>query len=209
MIFGVKIIGVCGKSGSGKGYVCNTFIKYNVPCIDTDLVYRELLDIEGSPCLCQIVSEFGNCVLDHEGKLNRRSLANIVFSDKSGEKLSRLNEITHKYILGETLSKIEAYSKDGYGAVIIDAPVLFESRFNELCDLIFCIIAPYDILIERICERDKRSESEAKARLENQIDTEELIRLSNDTIVNDGTADVNEQVLSLVKKYGLGGMRYE
>lgn len=209
MISGLKVIGVCGKSGSGKGYVCKVFEEYDIPCIDTDLVYRNILHTKGSKCLLEILSEYGDGVLDVDGRLDRRALANIVFSDKSGEKLSRLNVITHKYILEETLSKIDAYSKEGYGTVIIDAPVLFESRFNELCDLIFCVTAPYDILVERICERDKRSESEAKARLENQIESEELMRLSNDTIVNDGKIDVNEQVLSLIKKYGLGGKRYE
>lgn len=209
MISNVKIIGICGKSGSGKGFVCSYFERHGIPCIDTDLVYRELLEMNGSPCLSELISEFGSFVLDSKGKLDRRALATIVFSDKSGQRLLKLNEITHKYILSETLSKIDAYSNEGYSTVIIDAPVLFESRFNELCDLVFCVTAPLDILVQRICERDNRTESEAKARLENQMDDEALKKLCDDVILNDGVSDINEQVLLLVEKYGLGGKRYE
>ncbi len=205
----IQIIGICGKSGSGKGYVCKVFERQGIPCVDTDLVYRELLDMEGSPCLSDIVSEYGNCVLECNGKLDRRALASIVFSDKSGQSLKKLNEITHKYILKETLSKIENYGKQGFKAIIIDAPVLFESRFNELCDLVFCVTAPMDVLVERICKRDNRSKSEAVARLENQMDETALVKLCNDIIVNDGTADVTKQVIALIKKYGLGGKVYE
>ena len=209
MICNVKVIGICGRSGSGKGFVCRVFKSFGVPCIDTDLVYRELLSLEGSPCLREIVSEYGDIVLNSEKKLDRRALANIVFSDKSGNKLKRLNSITHKYILNETLSLIESFSREGFESVIIDAPVLFESRFNELCDLIFCVTAPTDILIDRICERDGRSKAEAVARLESQMDERALAQLSDEILVNDGCSDVSEQVSAIVKKYGLGGERYE
>ena len=209
MIGNVKIIGICGRSGSGKGYICKAFEEYGIPSVDTDAVYREILDRDGSSCLKEITSFFGDCVIDSAGKLDRRALAAIVFSDESGKSLEKLNSITHKYILEETNIRISDFENQGYRAVIIDAPVLFESKFNEFCDLIFAVSAPFEVSVERICLRDNRSRKEAVSRLESQLDEETLERLCDEIIINDGVSDVNMQVASITKKYGLGGTDHE
>ena len=38
----IKIIGLTGRSGSGKGYVCDRFLSFGIPSIDTDRVYRDI-----------------------------------------------------------------------------------------------------------------------------------------------------------------------
>ena len=181
----IKVIGLCGRSGSGKGYVSERFLELGIPSIDTDKVYRDILRREGSECLSELKNEFGEGIIAR-GKLDRRALANIVFAKGNENKLERLNKISHSHILKETLSMIEEYSKKGMGAVIVDAPVLFESGFDSICDVTLCVTAPESICIERICKRDGRSEEEAKCRLASQKPVEELRKLCSFEIVNDG-----------------------
>ena len=149
------IIGLCGGSGSGKGYVCKLFEKYDIPHIDTDRLYREVTVKKGSRCLSELCEACGYGILDQEGELNRKVLADIVFL-KNGTKV--LNEITHKHIKVDTDILIEKYKEQGKRAVLVDAPVLFESGFDRMCDYTICVVASYEARLERILKRDNITE---------------------------------------------------
>ena len=85
--------------------------------------------------------------------------------------------------------------------MIIDAPVLFESGFDKLCDVKICVTAPRELSIERICARDNRSRSEAEKRLDSQKSESELILLCDETVVNDGIADLDTRIREIIDKY--------
>ncbi len=199
-----KVIGLCGRSGSGKGYVCDKLLKHGIPSIDTDKVYRDILSREGSECLFELILEFGEEIAV-DGVLDRRKLASIVFAEGNEDKLKRLNTISHKHILKETRLMISQYEKEGAAAVIVDAPVLFESGFDSICDITLCVTAPDSVCIQRICKRDGRSEAEARRRLASQKSVEELRGLCTFEIVNDGVSDVDAQVSAFIEKIQLGG----
>ena len=210
MIGNIKVIGLCGRSGCGKGFVSAEFLNYGIPSIDTDKVYRDILEeksSDGSPstCLIELSREFGENIITNKGELDRKALAEIVFEDGAEDKLFRLNDITHKHILEKTLFLIESYEKNGFSSVIVDAPVLFESGFDKICDLKICVIAPDAVAVERICKRDNKTEKEAEIRLANQKTEKELIQLCDAVIVNDGIADIPFQVKKTVLRYALGG----
>lgn len=202
MMRDIKIIGLCGRSGSGKGYVSRIFSDMGIPCIDTDKVYRDIVSDKNSACLSELVSEFGVGILSENGILDRKKLSSVVFADGAKEKLLKLNEITHKYILEETLSLAEKAREDNCDAVVIDAPVLFESGFDRLCDVKVCVLACDEVCVKRICERDGRSEEDAKKRLASQKANEELLSLCDFSIINDKDGDdVRSQILEFIKKY--------
>lgn len=201
---GLKIIGICGRSGSGKGYVSRMFSLFGIPSIDTDAVYKDIIAGGArTECVGELVSAFGSSIVDDEGKLIRRRLSNIVFADNSNGKVALLNQITHKYILAETLRLCSEYKKLGKKAVIMDAPVLFESGFDYYCDYTICVTAPEELIIQRICNRDDLFDFEAKMRLSKQMSVEELRRLCDAEIVNDGKADVMEQIKDVIAKFEL------
>ncbi len=178
------VIGLCGGSGSGKGTVCSLFSKHGIPSIDTDAVYRELTASD-SPCTQALKDAFGNEIISESGALNRKALAKLVFcGNDSKEKLRTLNEISHKFILEETRLRLKAYNEQGYQAVIIDAPVLFESGFNAECDVIISVIADKEIRLSRIMMRDNIEKDAAEARMAAQLSNEELISHSNIVIEN-------------------------
>lgn len=196
----MKIIGLSGSSGSGKGYASSVFEELGIPAIDTDRLYREKTVKRGTACLEELTSEFGAEILDGSGELNRAFLARIVFeNDKTGEKLKRLNEITHKYIKLDTAMLIEKHRQEGAPAVIIDAPVLYESNFDKMCDFCVCMIAPMDSKIERIIKRDGISREKALARLSTQMSDSELIKRSKYKIDNSGV-DIKAQIIEILEK---------
>ena len=174
-------IGLTGGIGSGKTYVADIFAEYCIPSINTDKVAREVCEI-GQPCLTELTENFTDVILNNDGSLNRKAMADIVFQNK--DKLRILNDITHKYILGECKKRIKQYDKENYYAVLIDAPLLFESKFNYHCDFVISVVADTDVRIQRILQRDGMNETEALKRIKNQHDNNFFIYNSDFIIYN-------------------------
>ena len=130
----MKLIGLCGGSGSGKGAVCSLFNRLGIPSIDTDKVYHQLTS-SPSDCLKALTDTFGESIIRPDGSLNRVKLANIVFADGADSKRKALGRITHKYILERTDEIAAEYFNAGADFVIVDAPLLFESGYNKKCDM--------------------------------------------------------------------------
>ena len=182
----MKIIGLCGGSGSGKGAVSEFFSKHGIPSIDTDAVYRELT-VANSPLLQELSSFFGNDIINHDGSLNRKKLSEIVFSDKN--KLKTLNSLTHKAILKESEKRALKLKEEGFAAVIFDAPLLFESEFDKKCDLIVAVTAPVSKRLERLLVRDTAPIEALKKRIASQL-SDDFLRANSDYVIeNDGTLD--------------------
>lgn len=161
------IVGLTGQTGAGKSTVCSLLISRNYKVVDADIVARQVVE-GGEECLLDLAIEFGIEILNADGTLNRRKLADIAFNDK--EKRMKLNQITHPFIL----KKIEDMAKDainsGEPVVFIDAPTLFESGGDALCDKIVSVIAPQPVRVGRIRSRDGLTEKESLARIGSQHD---------------------------------------
>ena len=185
----MKIIGLCGGSGSGKGTVASIFLEYGIPSVDTDAVYRKMTKFD-SPCLRALSEEFGSEIISSDGSLNRQLLASIVFTgDGAEERLAKLNRISHYYILAETERILEEFSNDGYKAALVDAPVLFESGFDSKCHEIICVVADKEVRLSRIMSRDSMTMEAAEQRIASQMSDEGLIARSNYVIRNN--SDIN------------------
>ncbi len=201
---GLFTIGLCGRSGSGKGYVSKCFAMKGIPSIDTDAVYRSLTDGSGPfECNAELASVFGQDILREDMSLDRRRLARIVFAEGAESKLRMLNEIAHKYIFVETLRRARMHKAEGARAIIIDAPVLFESGFDVYCDKTLCITCPHEISVSRICQRDGISAFEAERRLASQMTAEELRERCDAEIVNDGKTNVLIAADDIIKRWNL------
>ena len=140
------IIGITGSSGAGKSTVCEMIEKtYNSKTITADKIARKLSE-KGTEYLNEIIQRFGNNVLTENGDLNRRKLANIIYSSK--QKRQELNQITFKYIKKE----IEKEIKNSNNKIItIDAPLLIEADMKKLCDTTIAVVSEdKEIQIQRI-----------------------------------------------------------
>ena len=200
MVF-LKVIGLCGGSGSGKGTVASLLSELGIPTIDTDLVYRELTSAP-SDCLRALCDEFGDGVIGTDGALDRAFLRAHVFEgDGAEQRRLRLNEITHFHILAETRRRLARFSTEGFFAATVDAPLLYESGFDRECDAVIAVLADRATRIARITERDGITPEAAAHRVDTQIADGELIQRADFIIVNDGDREsLKTQVLAVAEK---------
>lgn len=197
------LVGLCGGSGAGKGYVSAKFKEYGIPAIDTDAVYRELTgpSDEISDCMNALTERFGDSIRAADNSLNRAEMRKLVFGEENKKNLDELNRITHRYILEKTMSIANELFANGCDIVLIDAPLLFESGFDKLCEKNICVIADEGTRIKRIIARDNISEEDAKRRIASQITSEKLVSLADYTINNDTSEDaLDKQIESCVRE---------
>ena len=86
---------------------------------------------------------------------------------------------------------------------MIDAPVLFESGFDRMCNYTICVIASYETRLERILKRDGITEEKAKKRMDSQLSNEELIALCDFQIENEQNSDLDTQITTILNKLNL------
>ena len=119
----MNIIGITGSSGAGKSTVCDILQEeYQVKVINADKIAKELSK-RGTSYLDEIIEKFGKDIVDENGELKRKKLAEIIYNNFEKRKL--LNLCTFKYIKKEIKSKINRTKKENV-TIIIDAPLLFE-----------------------------------------------------------------------------------
>ena len=178
-------VGLTGQSGAGKGEFSRIFRSFpDVYCLDTDITAREIVE-KGKPCLVELCDGFGNEILNQDGTLNRKRLAEIAFSDK--EKHKSLNRITHFYVVEEVKKWLADVKKAGAKIAVIDAPLLFESGADALCDITVGVIAPYTTRMKRVIKRDGIDKKSAKLRLDSQPKDEFFTEKCTYIIANNGS----------------------
>ncbi len=185
----MKIIGICGNSGSGKSTVCRILSKRMIPILDCDVIYHDLVS-RRTECLNQIEVQFGKKVITGDS-LNRVALKEIVYQDENARQ--DLNRITHHFVILELKRRIEELKRTGTKVCVIDAPLFFEAGLDSWCDLVCAVVSDESEQIRRIVKRDQITEVEAATRLSKQIPADVLRSRSDFVIENNG----NESDLEL------------
>ena len=178
-------VGLTGSTGSGKGYISDIMKKIGIPCLDTDLVCRDVYR-KGEPCYGDLVSYFGDGILQEDGEIDRRALFNVAFPDK--DKYEKHNSIAFYHIMKVTERWLAEQRASGERIAVIDAPMLFESGFDKLCDKVVCVIADRDTQIRRVMKRDDISEEVAISRLAKQK-TNDYYRSRSDYALDNSVAN--------------------
>lgn len=177
----MKIIGITGSSGSGKSTVTHILEKeLKAKVINADEIVKQM-QTEGSKYFEKIVELFGREIIQENDSLNRRKLAEIIFQDKSQKE--KLDNLTYKYVVEEIKKQVNMAEED---YVIIDAPLLIESKLNEICNSVIAVISKKEEQIKRICERDNIEENKAKLRIETQKDNEFYKKNADYVVENNG-----------------------
>ncbi|MFR8104609.1 MAG: dephospho-CoA kinase [Clostridia bacterium] len=186
----MRIIGVTGTSGSGKSEACKILVKkYDAELIDADKIAKKLSK-RGTVYFNSIVESFGSGIVNKTGELNRKKLANIIYQDE--KKREELNKLTFLYVVDEIKKIINKTKKK---IIIVDAPLLFESKLDQICDFVISIIANEKVKIERICKRDGITKKEAESRLKAQAPNKFFIENSDYVIYNNnGVDELKEQI---------------
>ena len=191
---GVTIVGLTGQSGAGKSTVSGYFSECGIPVIDCDKVSRR---VSGFPeFLAETAKLFPDCF--DGGILMRKKLGAVVFNNVY--MLRAYGRIIYPYITAEIFREIRTLRLKGERLIILDAPQLFESGIDAVCTAIVSVIAPFDVKLMRVLERDNIPEDFAKSRLSSQFSENFFCDRSDIVIVNDGClADLKEKTKAVAK----------
>lgn len=189
-------IGLTGGIASGKSAVADLFAARGVPIIDTDVIAREVVE-PGQPALAEIAREFGPGVLGADGRLDRRKLRDLVFSDEKRRKT--LEAILHPAI--RRVAEERARSAGGAYQIVV-VPLLAESPMRSSMDRVLVVDCSEETQLERLLRRDAESEAQARRMIAAQASRAERLAIADDVIDNDGSLEATErQVEALHRKY--------
>lgn len=200
----MKIIGITGRSGCGKSSATKFLAAQGYPCIDADLIAREVL-LPASPCLTALQERFGADILDETGQLRRRLLADRAFATPAGTRA--LTAVTQPEILARIEQRLEAAESAGVDFAFVDGAVIVGTPFERRCDGILLITVPYEISVARICARDGIAPEMARRRLDAQTPLETLRAAARWEVVNDGSeAQLKDKIGCFLRQLREGGL---
>lgn len=194
-----KIIGLTGTIGSGKSVVTSILKKHGYEVLDADDVSRETASRK--EVLDEIRASFGDVVMNDDGTLDRKKVSDIVYS--SSEKRRKLESIITRRVL-ERAADIASDFRNGHqnddGILFIDAPLLFETGSDRLCDFVWVVTCDNETRIGRIMERDGSSREEVLRKISAQMSENEKIKKADVVINNDGTVEELEKKIAELLK---------
>lgn len=187
-----RLIGITGGIGSGKSVVSRILRIKGYEVVDTDALARRLMDGD-EQIKDALNSEIApGCV--HSGVIDRRLLAESVFSDSS--KLSALNALVHGAVLAE-LGRIARKSTQKY--IFVETAIFYQSGLHRLCCAEWEVTAPVQVRIERVMQRNGLTRGEVEARIRaQQYEVAEEEAVPGAEIVNDGSRSVLLQICDLL-----------
>jgi dephospho-CoA kinase len=189
-------VGLTGGIASGKSLVADIFVELGAALVDADVVARDVVE-PGSSALATIGARFGTDLIGADGRLDRRRLRQMIFSDPA--KRQELEALLHPLIREQLL---EGAKRANGPYVVIAVPLLVESGFAALVDRVVVVDCPQALQLERLIKRDQISDAEARSMLEAQLDRETRLKSADDVIDNGGDiASTRRQVERLDKRY--------
>jgi dephospho-CoA kinase len=180
----MRVIGLTGGIGTGKSSVSRLLREKGVTVIDADEATRAVQS-RGSEGLRRLVDEFGASILTSDGELDRGRLAAVAFADPEARR--RLNAIVHPLVREWMADRQMAAEAQGLPHVVLDIPLLFESRGVAGFDDVILVYAPEEVALRRLVEQRGMSEEQARARIAAQMPIEEKRELAQHVIDNTGT----------------------
>jgi dephospho-CoA kinase len=185
-------IGLTGNIGSGKTLVCKAFETLGVAVFYADLEAKKILN--SALLRPKLIRLFG---LEMEDKthncIDTKKLATVVFNNKT--ELDKLNKLIHPQLQHDFENWCLQHTDKPY--VIQEAAILFENGFQDLFDKTIVVVAPKSIRLQRLLERDKSTEAEILARMNNQWSDKKKEKAADFIIHNDGKQLLLPQIVLL------------
>ncbi len=187
------IIGLTGPTGSGKSSAALIAKNLKIKIVDCDKVARKAVK-RGSDGLEALCNAFGRCILKSDGTLNRKELARRAFSSKENTEL--LNKTLLPYIAKLVKADINA------PVVLLDAPTLFESGLQDICDTTVAVLADSEKRMKRIIARDNLSREDAIIRMNAGKSDEYYIEKADFVVYNNGnTKTFKKEIQTIFSEY--------
>ncbi|HEY7156340.1 MAG TPA: dephospho-CoA kinase [Gemmataceae bacterium] len=194
------VLGLVGGIGSGKSQVAAAFARRGARIIAGDqLAHAALRD---SDIRDRVRERWGDEVIDENGEVNRRRLGAIVFADAA--ELKALEALTHPWIRRRIHAEMEEAREDPHvPLIVLDAAIMLEAGWNDVCDRLIYIDAPRAVRLQRVARQRGWTEKEVAAREQAQLPlTEKVVRA--DHVLDNSTSleHLDRQVDDLLHLWG-------
>lgn len=173
-------IGITGGIGSGKSYVCKLLKAHGIEVYDCDQAAKRII---------RTSEEVRQKLLQLIGSLEKTDIARFLLESETNAK--KIDAIVHPAVFHD-------FEESGYQWM--ESAILYESGANKLVDRVVVVTAPEEVRIQRVMQRDTISREKALQWMQRQWPQEELCRRADYEILNDGHADLNEQIEALLKR---------
>lgn len=184
----VKKIAIAGNIASGKSQVERILKQRGYTVYDSDDIAHDVLD--------SLTGFYGYDVFT-DGKIDRKKLGNLVFSNQELRK--KLELIVHPLVKKRIIELFDKHSNEKY--IFISVPLLFEAGFDSIFDKVIFVSVSKDIQLKRLMKRNNLSEKEANLRINSQIKQEEKIEKADFVIDNNLTIDnLDEQISNILNQ---------
>lgn len=182
----MPVIGLTGSMAAGKSTVACHLAKLGAYVADADQAARQVV-LPGTAGLQALVARFGPGILLPDGALDRVALSAIAFGDAAA--LADLNAITHPRIRALLEAELAEARAWGAQAAVLDAALLLEAGWQDLCDEVWLVTAPEEARLNRAMARDGLSREAAQARMAAQMPEEEKRALADVVLENGGSKE--------------------
>ena len=180
-------IGITGGIGSGKTYVCQLLQKRGIPVYHCDDEAKLLMT--QSPLIRERLIQLLGTVAYMGQELNKPLIAAYLFADE--DHAAQVNAIVHPVVKRD----FQQWTERQTAAIVAqECALLFETGFQDTVDVTVEVYAPLSLRLQRAIHRDQATPKQIQARMAQQMDEEEKRQRADICILNDGTADLEEQI---------------
>ncbi|MCM3692134.1 dephospho-CoA kinase [Neobacillus niacini] len=195
------VIGLTGGIASGKSTVSTMLKEMDITVIDADVEARLAVE-KGELAYQQILAEFGDAIVLPSGDIDRQKLGSIIFHN--AEKRQLLNNIVHPEVRRRMNNQVEAARVRGEQIIVLDIPLLFESKLTHMVEKTILVYVDRDIQLKRLMDRNDLSLEDAEARIKSQMPLSEKVALADAVINNNGLlSETKKQVIEVLTGWGI------
>jgi len=192
-------IALTGGIACGKSSVSQIFKKLGVPIIDLDVIARTVVEPK-SQGLIELVSHFGEGILNNDKALNRQALRQQLFENSENQQI--IEKILHPKILEKMQTDIKKLNAH---LVIVEVPLLVEQNLSPLFDRAIVVDCSEQNQLKRLLNRENMDGKLAKSMISTQASREQRLALNKelptDVIENNSEIfDIEQKAQDLYQK---------
>ncbi len=183
------LVGLTGGIGTGKSTVARMLARRGAVVVDADDLARRAV-APGTPGHARVVARFGRGILGPDGAIDRKRLADVVFSDPAARR--DLEAIVHPEV-ARMFAEEAARHRGTDRIVVYVAPLLVEAGRADEFDVLVVVTAPEEAQVERLVRGRGMTEGEVRARIAAQLPQEEKAARADVVLDNGGSIEELER----------------
>ena len=184
-------IGIAGGIGSGKSYVCQRIRQQGFEVYDCDDAAKRLIrtSLEIRQQLTALIGPEVYTDVEGEAVLNKAVVAKFLLTSESNAQA--IDRIVHPAVFKDFIES---------GLQWMESALMFESGIYKLVDKVVAVVAPKEIRIRRVMERDHISREKVLEWMNRQMDQKEIIHRADYVIINDGETDIDQLLENIIRQ---------